>query len=114
MNHQKYLKEYTDSIKRLKKECISKGISENEFRKLYLESLKSIEKTDVENTANVQYFRTKRKLVLSVILLILIVFALIYIYFNVLCNIQELIYPGLRLIRKISIPFISLFPALTG
>lgn len=113
MNKSDYFKEYAGSTQKLKKECIDRGIDEEEFKKLYLETLETIDKNKIRNTRSRVYVK-KRKLLLISVLLILTVCSFKYIYNNVLCNLQEFIYPGLRLIRKMSIPFISLFPALTG
>ncbi|CAG5039683.1 unnamed protein product [Parnassius apollo] len=112
MNERESITAYAHSIKKLKKECSDKGLSEDEFRKLYFESLNTIEEGDNKLSNISRSFVTKRKFLL-ILLLILTIYSIKYICCNVLCNLQELIYPGLRLIRQISIPFISLFPALT-
>ncbi|XP_014361866.2 uncharacterized protein LOC106713556 [Papilio machaon] len=106
-------KNYTKSVQGLKKECAEHGINDEEFKKLYLETLESVNKNEIQKTTRSKLYAKKRKLLLILVLLLVTVCSFKYIYNNILCNLQEFIYPGLRLIRKISIPFISLFPALT-
>lgn len=110
----KSYKEYSKLVQELKKECAEHGINDEEFKKLYLESLESVNRNEIQNKNRSKIYVKKRKLLLMLVLLILTACSFKYIYNNVICNLQELIYPGLRLIRKMSIPFISLFPALTG
>lgn len=110
----KSYKEYSKLVQELKKECAEHDINDEEFKKLYLESLESVNRNEIQNKNRSKIYVKKRKLLLMLVLLILTACSFKYIYNNVICNLQELIYPGLRLIRKMSIPFISLFPALTG
>ncbi|XP_072942159.1 uncharacterized protein [Epargyreus clarus] len=111
MSKQEVLHRYSQSITLLKKESTDAGISEDEFQKLYFDSLKSHNITAERNPQRryTKYF--------TIVLITLTVLCMVYnykaIYSYLICNLQEYIYPGLRLIRKLSIPFISLFPALT-
>lgn len=109
------LQEYSESIKRLKRQCLEAGMSEDEFRKVYFESLKSLEARDTPEAQYRLRFRIKYLvLVIGVLVLLLAAFNSKYMYSTVMCSVQEYIYPGLRLLRRISIPLISLFPSLTG
>lgn len=106
------LQEYTESIRRLKTQCFEAGLSEDEFRKVYFESLKSLEPRNTSETQSRSRFRVV--LVVGVIILLCAAYDSKYLYSTMMCNLQEYIYPGLRLLRRISIPLISLFPSLTG
>lgn len=113
MANQNDLSEYSDSINTLRNQCLDAGMSEDEFRKLYFESLTSLDNHQVGTRP--ESIRTKYKVIF---ILVLILGCCIYnyktIYSCVICHMQEYIYPGLRLLRKITIPFLSLFPSLTG
>ncbi|CAG4941297.1 unnamed protein product [Colias eurytheme] len=105
------LQDYSNDVQRLKKECIDAGISEDEFRRMYLESLRNLENSN-------QY---KRKLWLKIFIIVFAISCMCVrtthyreIYSFIICNLQEYIYPGLRFWRQISIPFLSIFPVLTG
>ncbi|XP_068627692.1 uncharacterized protein [Battus philenor] len=111
MNRKSYLKDYANSIKMLRKECTEQGIDDETFKKLYFEALKSTINNNLQ--ANQKKFFDKRKIMRCIFIFALIICSCYYIYNNFLCNLQEFIYPGLRLVRKISIPLVSLFPALT-
>ncbi|XP_063379976.1 uncharacterized protein LOC134666677 [Cydia fagiglandana] len=116
MVNDEVLQEYSSSVIRLKKQCMEAGMSEDEFRRLYFESLDSLDnrspRTLVTHTHGRR--RTKYRIVLiGLFLTICVVYKFKSIYSSVVCNLQEYIYPGLRLLRRISIPFISLFPGLT-
>ncbi|XP_045459532.1 uncharacterized protein LOC123670068 [Melitaea cinxia] len=110
MNNKELLQEYSESIRSLKKECAKAGISDEEFKEMYFESIKDVDNLVNEN----QSFLKKYKFIITCFFIVLFVaynFKSIYSCF--LCNVQEYIYPGYRLLRKISIPFLSLFPSLT-
>lgn len=114
MINRNVLKEYADSIKRLREQCLDSGMSEEEFRNLYNESLQSLD-IQQQETSNNTAFKTRHK-VLLFLLLFLTCCAYYYqtIYSCIVCQLQDYIYPGLRLIRKLAIPFLTLFPSLTG
>lgn len=112
MVNQEVLRDYSSSIKNLKREAANAGISEEDFKKLYFESLKTLEKS--ERPSSLTIVRNNKLKIISVLLLVFALFNFKYVYSSFVCNLQEYIYPGLRLLRKISIPFISLFPALSG
>ncbi|XP_037870733.1 uncharacterized protein LOC105841900 [Bombyx mori] len=111
MVNQEVLRDYSSSIKNLKREAANAGISEEDFKKLYFESLKTLEKS--ERPSSLTIVRNNKLKIISVLLLVFALFNFKYVYSSFVCNLQEYIYPGLRLLRKISIPFISLFPALS-
>lgn len=109
------LQEYSESIRRLKRQCLEAGMSDEEFRKLYFESLKSLEARDSPESQSHLRFRAKYQIVVvGVLILLCAAYNSKYMYSTMMCSMQEYIYPGLRLLRRISIPLISLFPSLTG
>lgn len=109
------LQGYSESIRRLKRQCLEAGMTEDEFRKIYFESLNSLDARGSPETQSRSRFRVKyRVLVVGVIIFLCAAYNSKYLYSILMCNLQEYIYPGLRLLRRISIPLISLFPSLTG
>ncbi|XP_026747369.1 uncharacterized protein LOC113508495 [Trichoplusia ni] len=113
MSNQEVLQEYSDSIKNLKKQCIDAGMSEEEFKLMYFQTLKTLEN-------NGRPENNTRRSIFKYFLILLGVFIVLYtlyyskaVYSSIVCNLQEYIYPGLKLLRRLSIPFISLFPSLT-
>lgn len=104
------LEEYSSSIRRLKQQCAEAGMSDEEFRKMYFETLST-----VETSGNPRrfYYKISFYLVLAVVLCTTIV-NYKFMYSCISSSMQEYIYPGLRFLRKMSIPFISLFPSITG
>ncbi|XP_013185566.2 uncharacterized protein LOC106131122 [Amyelois transitella] len=111
---QEILKEYCNSISKLKKECLNEGLTEREFQELYFKSLKFINMQNIPTGRQQNRFFTNRTFLLMGILIVTcVVYNYKILYSGIVCNLQEYIYPGLRLLRRISIPFISLFPSLT-
>lgn len=116
MTSKNLLQEYAKSIKQLKKECSDAGISEEEFKEMYYDTLNELDRNNQNIVPNRRRFN-KGYLYLIILCVIASSIALLNfksIYSCFICNMQDYIYPGLRFIRKISIPFISLFPSLTG
>lgn len=113
MSQEHLVRNYSSSIQRLKLQCHNSGLSEEEFKRIYLESLE-------ESGNRYTMFERGRNLILGhkrtilIVIIIIILYNLRSIYNAIFCNLQEYIYPGLRLFRHISIPFISLFPSLSG
>lgn len=109
------LQEYSESIRRLKRQCLEAGMSDDEFCKIYFESLKSLDAGDTPEPQSRLRFRAKYQvLVIGVLVVLCAAYNSKYMYSTMMCSLQEYIYPGLRLLRRISIPLISLFPSLTG
>ncbi|KAI8440418.1 hypothetical protein MSG28_001736 [Choristoneura fumiferana] len=114
MVNEALLQEYSSSVERLKKQCMEAGMTEDEFRRLYFESLDSLENRSPRIISTRWKYITKYRIVLiGLFVTLCIVYNFKSIYSTLVCNLQEYIYPGLRLLRRISIPFISLFPGLT-
>lgn len=115
MSNEEVLQEYSNSIKNIKKECKDAGMSEEEFKRMYFQSLKTLRSSGDNGASYRRYFITKY---IILFVGIMIGFYVMYnyktIHSTLMCNIQEYIYPGLKLLRRMSIPFISLFPSLTG
>lgn len=115
MSNHEVIQEYANSIKNLRKHCGDAGMSEEEFRKIYFRSLKTLETTGRPEVNTPRRFITKFRILLVGILIgVYIFYNHKTIYSSIVCNLQEYIYPGLKFLRKISIPLISLFPSLTG
>nr|XP_026491537.1 uncharacterized protein LOC113397424 [Vanessa tameamea] len=112
MTNKELLQEYSESIKRLKKESAEIGINDDEFRKMYFDSLNDLDE-NLQLNRRQFFFKKYKFLIIFVIIILFGIYNFKSIYSYIICNIQEYIYPGLRLLRKISIPFLSLFPAVT-
>lgn len=118
MTKKRLLREYKRSIKSIRALTDSVGISDNEFDSLFNDCLSSVEN-------NERHVKTKRNknviywFIWSLIIIGVSLYVVNYLlngkpFSFIFCKIQELIYPGLRLLRIISIPIISYFPSLTG
>lgn len=119
MTKKRLLREYKRSIKSIRAFTDSVGLSDNEFDSLFNDCLCSVENDE----GNIKTKRNKKNIILWFIWRLIFIVVSLYVVnylFNgkpfsfVFCKIQELIYPGLRLLRIISIPVISYFPSLTG
>ncbi|KAI5645148.1 hypothetical protein NE865_02696 [Phthorimaea operculella] len=114
MDSQETLHEYSQSIRRLRKQCYEAGMNDEEFRKMYFESLDSISSaTSPSVTPNTRRITRKHQVLLAVVCILCVIYNFKVIYSCLVCNLQDYVYPGLRLLRRLSIPFISLFPSLT-
>lgn len=108
------LRNYSNSIKKLKLESQQCGITDEEFKEMYLDCLQDLQtkKTPKQSSKFNVFFYIK--IIISITIAITLIYNVKNIYSCVICSLQEYIYPGLRLLRYFSIPFISLFPSLTG
>ncbi|XP_023938180.2 uncharacterized protein LOC112045983 [Bicyclus anynana] len=114
MTNKELLQEYSKSITKLKKESVDAGITEEEFKEMYYKSLHDLVKNNHISAANNrQWFKTKLIWLICLSTIIIVIYNYKSIHACVVCEMQDYIYPGLRLLRKFSIPFISLFPVLT-
>ncbi|KAM3967992.1 uncharacterized protein ACR2FA_004397 [Aphomia sociella] len=113
MVNEEILQEYSNSIQRLKRQCTERGMSEEDFRNIYYDSLDSIEMHNNSVPTNRRLLTRYKLLLIFLLALFCIVYNYKILYSCIICNLQEYIYPGLQLLRRISIPFISLFPSLT-
>lgn len=69
MSNQEIIQEYSNSIKNLKKQCTDAGMSEEEFKRMYFKSLKSLENTGSPETNTPRRAATKFRIVLLVIII---------------------------------------------
>lgn len=117
MSKQLLLKNYRQNVIKLKNRAKALNISDKELKKIFEECI-SILKNDNA------YINNKSKLALigKTLLVVTIIALIFYIVLNVhqptssivLRNIQELIYPGLKLLRYFTVPIIRKFPSLTS
>lgn len=64
MVNEDLLQEYSSSVVRLKKQCMEAGMTEDEFRRLYFESLDSLENHGPRIASTRQKYITKYRIVL--------------------------------------------------
>lgn len=114
MTQQAKTRDYSNTIKRLKSEGVQSGLSEEEFKQIYHESLQELQQNLPLRPHRTSIIRKYKYIIIATILATLIIWNFKSVYSMVVCNLQEYIYPGLRLLRKLSLPFISLFPSLSG
>ncbi|KAH9641896.1 hypothetical protein HF086_011646 [Spodoptera exigua] len=113
MSNHEVIQEYSNSIKHLKKECIDAGMTEEEFKRMYLSSLETLDDEERPNNVPRRVITKFRVSLVMLFITLYIVYDYKSTYSSIVCNLQEFIYPGLKLLRKITIPFISLFPSLS-
>lgn len=114
MTNENVLQEYSDYIRTIRKQCLDAGLTEEEFREMYFESLKSVDSNTQAEAQTRPMLSTSHKLLLiGICVLGCSMYNYKTIYSCVVCHLQDYIYPGLRLLRRLSIPLISLFPSLT-
>lgn len=110
MANEEALQNYSNSIKLIKRQCREAGISEEDFKRMYFESLNDVQ-NDIATIPDTRRIFTKRRCLFGGIIILAII---VYNIKTIHSNLQEYIYPGLQVLRRLSIPFISLFPSLTG
>lgn len=112
------LKVYSLSMEMLKKQCIEAGMSEAEFKRIYYEALNELQKesTALPPELTKRASRSDNVALKFTVLMIALAISYVVIYNSnvILSNLQEFIYPGLHTLRKLAIPIVSLFPAITG
>lgn len=114
MNKAQAEQEYLESLQNLLEQATAAGVSAEEFHQIVDDSLHHLQNDRVKNPWKI--FQTKKFIIPIIILLLYIINCTlnekpISLF---LCKIQEFIYPGLKLLRILSVPIISLFPSLTG
>ncbi|KOB72945.1 Uncharacterized protein OBRU01_11604 [Operophtera brumata] len=109
------IQEYYNLVRRWRRQCNDEGMSDEEFMELYSETLDSVS-ASIITPENSNFTRRKKYCTYLALSLAILLIAANYkvLYSSIACNLQDYIYPGLRLLRKFSIPIISLFPSLTG
>lgn len=110
---QQFIQEYFDSIRTLKKESCDQGMLDKEFMKLYEKTLDSLTSAPQKSS---NFTKSKKYGALLLLSLTLIIVTAKYkvIYSCIACNLQDYIYPGLRLLRTFFIPILTWFTPLTG
>lgn len=117
MSKLEFLKQYKKDVETIRKSAKNLGLSDSEVNKIFNDCINNInEKKCSKNKAQRCNFTIK------LFLLFLCFCISIYILLNVhqttssivLRNVQGLIYPGMKMVRYLSVPIIKLFPSLTG
>ncbi|XP_077286578.1 uncharacterized protein LOC143911543 isoform X2 [Arctopsyche grandis] len=104
-------KEYSESLQNLIERATDAGITHEQFKRIFEESLAELEPQNKPKYSHTRFL----------IIALLFIITLYFVNLSLdgkplslfLCKIQEFIYPGLRLLRILSIPIISTFPSLT-
>jgi hypothetical protein len=122
MSKLELLQQYKNDVNNLRKCANQLDFSDRELTKIFKECFRILDQEDSnskQNGTNAQkYFST----IVKIFLIFTLVSVCIYILLNVhqptsslvLRNVQGLIYPGLKVLRFLSVPIIKQYPSLTG
>jgi hypothetical protein len=122
MSKLELLQQYKNDVNNLRKCANQLDFSDRELTKIFKECFRILDQEDStskQNATNAQkYFST----IVKIFLIFTLVSVCIYILLNVhqptsslvLRNVQGLIYPGLKVLRFLSVPIIKQYPSLTG
>lgn len=112
------LTEYSRTVEELRGEAEKEGLTSEEFDKLLSDTLNEVAR---EMQPTISIFKLLKKIMLKVSKLLLVV---VLVYVLVSCHtptqkslsrhIQELIYPFMRTLRKITLPILHNYPELAG
>lgn len=106
---------YKKGVKEIKDFAASHDISEDEVDKIFQECFQLLE---TRTSTKIQLLFKIFKIIL--VILIFSFTSLLVLYNHPLThsiflrNLQEYIYPGLRMFRKLAVPIISAYPSMTG
>ena len=112
------IQKYIVNINILKHFAQINNITNNDFNNYIINYLKEQQNSYSNKKIFIQNLIYRKKQIILYMLTI-IIFALLFFYKHetasiLLRNIQNFIYPGMKLWRKLSLPVISKFPSLTG
>ncbi|XP_041973147.1 uncharacterized protein LOC121728892 [Aricia agestis] len=113
MHNEDELQEYRHSIRALRDESNQAGISDSTFKKMYYDNLEELAKHSQTDSYYKSFKKMVPTIIASCVLALLVFYNFSALYSCLVCSFQEYIYPGLRSLRKLTIPLISLFPSLT-
>lgn len=109
------LKEYRQYVDDLRAYARDHGITEDETDKIFEECFRELEKQSVNKC---HWLFKIIKITFGVVLCVIICAICLYNHPSThnfcLRNIQDFIYPGMWIVRKLAVPIITRFPALTG
>lgn len=122
MSKTELLQQYKNDVNNLRKCAKELNFSDKEITKIFKECFKQLDQETPSSNRNLtnaqKYFSTIFKLFLIFTLISICVYVLLNVHQPtssiVLRNVQGLIYPGLKVLRFLSVPIIKKFPSLTG
>lgn len=119
MSKVELLQQYKNDVNNLRKCAKELNFSDKEITKIFQECFRQLEKENPSSNHNAQkYLWTILKLFFIFILLSICLYILLNVHQPtssiVLRNVQGLIYPGLKVLRFLSVPIIKRYPSLTG
>ncbi|KAJ3657770.1 hypothetical protein Zmor_009553 [Zophobas morio] len=122
MSKQELLQQYKNDVNNLRKCAKELNFSDKEITKIFKQCFNELDHENPKpprNSGNAQKYATT---ILKIFFIFTLVSTCIYILLNVhqptsslvLRNVQGLIYPGLKILRFLSVPIIRKYPSLTG
>lgn len=116
-----HLSEYQNSVDILRQRAKRLNLTDNQINELFENTFKLCESQE-KNCSDGSNLKKYSKLVFKLFLVLISLVLIGYILLNVhqptssivLRNVQGLIYPGLKILRLLTIPIIKKFPSLTG
>ena len=108
------LNQYKKKIQDLEKYAIKHGIPKNQVEKEFKMCLKTLKATSSVKATICQFFKFCSYVCFGILICILILYNHPQTHNVLLRNLQNFIYPGLRIFRKAAIPVISTYPYLSG
>lgn len=104
------IQKYISNIQRIRVYSQSQGITDEQFNEIIIKYFDG----NIYYGRFVQYIRRRSFLIIMLIVLLLVIFHKHETASVVLRNIQVLIYPGMKIWRKLTLPIIKQYPSLTG
>ncbi|XP_043512278.1 uncharacterized protein LOC122529849 isoform X2 [Frieseomelitta varia] len=105
------LEVYKEQLQKIRQYARENGITENEIDKALQNSFRILEKK--EKKVNLCFIVKSMFVILFIIIVCFISFDKKFLVVMLMRNLQNSIYPGLKLIRKIAIPVIQHYPSLS-
>lgn len=106
------LEVYKKQLKKIRQFARENDITDNEINKALQNSFRTLEKK--EKKVNFRFFMKSMVTLLFIIIICFISFDKKFLGVMLLRNLQNSIYPGLKLLRKIAVPIIQHYPSLSG
>lgn len=118
MSKTELLQQYKNDVNNLRKCAKELNLNDEEVTQAFKDCFKILNSENVSSSKHAQKYLTILKLFSIFILSLLFIYILLNVHQPtsslVLRNVQGLIYPGLKVLRFLSVPVIKKFPSLTG
>lgn len=106
------LEVYRKQLQKIRQYARENGITENEIDKALQNSFRTLEKK--KKKINLCFIVKSMVVILFIIIVCFISFDKKFLVVMLMRNLQNSIYPGLKLLRKVAVPVIQHYPSLSG